>query len=537
MALNSFIQHEKRREITLEELLENNAWKSKENGYIQLVFAAFRTIKQNTTGPLDDIAQTRVLRAFEALRAVTCVHDDLDLEDYIIYEIISVNDDLFNLMPRPTLADSKAYQKFFYTIEAMIKGNILAHRMSIDGAGQVGKCHYAYSGSTGKRMVTQMQQSVKVTLKNNDAILAVLFEQKLPADLLDKVLDDLHSISFIYDAHCEQRIETRAPIYMGVNVVSFERHVIAVGFYDDVCIVSDRGNLGCNGIRIFAGKTSVKEQKALAKALLEPSQSRTYLDVISLLQKYYHVSSTHDDYFQLPMQIARNCSWLSCAKSMPFMALYFRIYESKSLKKLTQIGEVAKACHQIWSPADKLYYLRHYLTYYATEPMSQVGPDKVLLAKIYLTTKDSSQSQRTIKMLLESSGYLTSQALGIAYQGLIADVKSNLGLACQLHGVVFNIEESALFEDKELCAKLADLFLSTSKLEFEQTFKSCFAQKTPTAAIFSLKRNCTSLTDTHRVSWLPSQGIEVLIQKLEGPSNTDEKSAKKIKIGSFSKKS
>lgn len=498
MTLKSLFQSQ-RRELTLNELLENNTWKSREHGHIHVITAAFKVIK-TVKSELDESAAANIKQAFEALRMITHAYPDLSLADYMVYERLSSNDELFKLMPKPQ-QDALPYKRLYFTIEAMIKGNILAHRMSISGSGKVNGGYYAYSGSYRKRMIEQMQRSVQSFFTDNTEVLKIIGQFRLSSDVVSKALEDLQSVSIEYDEQCQQHIEKDLPVFLCVGTQSIESHVIAVVLGKDFCMVADRGNLKSSGISVFTGSANSAVRKRMAQSLLDPSIKRTFEEVFAVLSIHYDVSE-RVDYYPLSLQIGHNCTWL-CAKMMVFMAFYCH---AKS-------NLLAKQCTHLWSLDDKLTQLQDYLSYYATEHMIEFGPDKLLLAKIYLTTKDDGLNQRKIRTLLEQSGFLTAEVLRAAYASLLEDVQVNLDLMClQSNG-------QAMPHEDEVCKLIADLFTTSPKKEFQKIVENILSNASKKGFLASLKSSCELKYAEGKKKWYPSQGIEPLIAKFPKHKN------------------
>jgi len=389
-------------------------------------------------------------------------------------KMIADSQALWSLMPVPHHTDNEQYQQVYYALDAMVRNKKLAHRMEIDGDASVAlqeeMLNYSYSGSGVQHMLTEMQISFAAFIKNQRHLLEAIFtENDIEVSVLDAVGEDI--------AHIGKSVN--GALLIPVHIQRKDPHVVGVGFFLDLCLITERASPLNQGARIFrmAENPPGSIDKTTAR-LIDPQQNSsrmTYEELLSYLRDNLVLSDEPLDMVPFTPQFSGNCSWSSCAKMMPFIAFYFRVYhafltkyQDEDLARVTA-GRVAKACYRAWSCDDQIAYLKDYLAYYRRPECRHVGPDTMLLAKIYLTTKSKKPHQQQIKRILQESGILNSHLLEKGYASLLSDVKNNLAKLYASLGQALPAWITGEHATR-LCAVLTNIYLQEGKIK---TLEAC----------------------------------------------------------------
>ncbi|MGE3318536.1 MAG: hypothetical protein AB7I18_04495 [Candidatus Berkiella sp.] len=437
--------------------------------------------------------------------------------------LITSSQDLWALMPLPELTDCKQYQQVYYAMDAIVRNKKLAHRMEIDGDAHVTlmnqTLNYTYHGSTIWPMISEMQASFSRFVKESRHVFEnILGENNLPDSLLEKVSEDIAHIG-------ETSSDAR---YFPVHIQAKEPHVVTVAHFLGLCLVADRGNLPHHGVRIFrmAENLSVTLDEAI-KPFTLPDENRqiSYEELLTLLKNKLLISTEPLDTVSFTPQFSGNCAWSSCAKMMIFATFYFRVYEAALMRDQNEAHArstaklVAKACYRAWSCDDQIAYLKDYLQYYQRKECSAYGPNTLLLAKIYLSTKDKKTYQQGIKRLLDESSTLTPTLLAKGYEALLDDAKSNL---FKFYDHVGKTRPVWLCDEhlRELCAVLINIYLKLNKMKTIEACQLFIAQASNVTddvqglgVIKAIQQQYLTEIPPELApnkAWLPSQGITML---------------------------
>lgn len=423
---------------------------------------------------------------------------------------------LWSLMPVPSPTDSPQYQQVYYAMDAILRNKLLAHRMEIDGPATVTlpgehALAYAYNGSAVPRMICEMQKSFMNFAKSHrDAFETILLKNHIAASVIDEVAEDI--------AHIDQL--SNGALYLPVPIQAGEPHVVAVSLYLDLCIIADRGNPSFQGARVFkvAENALMSSHDALVSLQHHSHPSMTYDQLLLFLKERLSISDETVDAIPFSAQFSGNCAWSSCAKMMPFSAFYFRVYQAVLAQHqdekhaLQTANKVAKACYRVWSLQDQLSDLKNYLDYYQQVSSPYCGPDRLLLAKIYLISQKNKAHQQRILILLKARALLTEDFLERGEKALLLDIKTNLDKLYQ-HAKKRPPEWLSAKLSDTFCKILMEIFLNKGKkhvLEVCQYFmlNSAAIRETDATAFLQAIREQFLTHEKPSKGWFPSLGIE-----------------------------
>lgn len=292
---------------------------------------------------------------------------------------LTVND-CAHLMPLPQANDG--YAELYHLIHSRKNMIQLAHRFEIPGVAMQQGEEIKLEGFSHIAMIKSMMKSFHEFVETDSE--AVITELCASAQFADFTPDQLREMLQTVDKDVAATIvnaeETKIDnVLMQDGVLHLptriDKHAICVSISGNLLLISDKSRAEEAGIEIYeiacdnpdVVKKQVATQIARGSQYLQEKMPPSTEAFTEQLGRDFNLQ--RKGMIPLSEQLAGNCTWSSCAKSLLINAFYLRCYEAavKSGKDDAAAHVIAekyaRKIRKIWSLYDKASFLKHYLAH------------------------------------------------------------------------------------------------------------------------------------------------------------------------------
>ncbi|MFO1257819.1 MAG: hypothetical protein U1E78_05355 [Gammaproteobacteria bacterium] len=332
-------------------------------------------------------------------------------------------DKLYSLIPSPTPADSELYHQLYQLLNELQQGHETGIKFGLRGHAVSHGLSLLIPYSCRELMIKNLQDSFEKFSKLDFSESCIDFSMNL-----DDLNRNLAEINFnIQNAALKSKTISEIPSNKLSMMFHVTGHWVSIVGSADYIIHGDRFSgsiLDPKGLSIFRAPSNETNEYSTdyAKKLLEISDGG--MTVESLNRKLSHDLSLVK-FIPLTLQKSDNCGWTSGSKTIMYsnaILVFDRYFKAQGIPEadaMERALDCSKKLYHLWTDFDRVQSLQSYL--------NLSNPDPVIVAKIYLQSKDKARNYRKeIKRIIDDSRIITEEILKEARDQMLKNIKVSL---------------------------------------------------------------------------------------------------------------